>query len=122
MLNIAIHSAPRSGSSWLGTLFNAHPNIVYKFQPLFSYEFKNALDENSPKEEISLFFEKIATCKSDFLDQSEEKKRLISPNFKKETIKAILYKEVRYIFDCHLYYDSQVSEFSSIDRQIDHIF
>lgn len=96
MKKIAIHSVPRSGSTWLGALFDSHPQIKYKFQPLFSYEFKGALNENSSEDEINFFFKKIAAYDSEFLDQTLEKKKGISPNFKKEEIKGILYKEVRY--------------------------
>lgn len=96
MKRIAIHSAPRSGSSWLGNLFDAHPEVQYKFQPLFSYELKGILDDSSNLEEINAFFHKLQNTSSVFLDQVQEKERNIVPTFTKVAPKAIAYKEVRY--------------------------
>lgn len=31
---ILILSAPRSGSTWLGSLFNSHPNVIYRHEPI----------------------------------------------------------------------------------------
>lgn len=97
MKKIAIHSVPRSGSTWLGTIFDSNPETIYKYQPLFSYEFKDFLNEHSSKERMDVFFSKISDCKSDFLDQVEAKKKRIIPVFPKaESTTAIVYKEVRY--------------------------
>ena len=46
MKRIAIHSAPRSGSSWLGQILNSSPKVCFRFQPLFSYAFKDYLNDN----------------------------------------------------------------------------
>lgn len=40
-----------------------------KFCPLFSYEFKNLLDENSPAEQWRDLFRKVYLTRSDYLDQ-----------------------------------------------------
>tara|TARA_B100000965_G_C19508968_1_gene721047 strand:+ start:168 stop:980 length:813 start_codon:yes stop_codon:yes gene_type:complete len=96
MKRIAIHSAPRSGSSWLGNLFDAHPEVLYKFQPLFSYELKGMLHESSNEDSINTFFHKLENTSSVFLDQVEEKEKKIVPCFDKIDPKAIAYKEVRY--------------------------
>lgn len=96
MQRIAIHSAPRSGSTWLGALFDAHPEVIYKFQPLFSYAFKDYLDENSNRDLIREFFDRISVAKDDFLDQTKSKELGLVPSFKKIAPKAIVYKEVRY--------------------------
>lgn len=93
---IAIHSVPRSGSTWLGCIFDSHPNVVYKFQPLFSYRFKDYLSPISTKQEIESFFLKISSTKDDFIDQIEAKKRQIVPTFEKDEPIAVAYKEVRY--------------------------
>ena len=37
MKNVAIFGVPRSGTSWLGQIFNSSPMVAYRFQPLFSY-------------------------------------------------------------------------------------
>lgn len=96
MRKIAIHSVPRSGSTWLGALLDAHPHISYKYQPLFSYELKGELSQHSTKTEIDSFFKKLISVQSDFLDQISQKEKRIVPTFQKKEIKAIAYKEVRY--------------------------
>ncbi|HMP79807.1 MAG TPA: sulfotransferase [Pirellulaceae bacterium] len=97
MQRVAIHSVPRSGSSWLGQIFNSSPQVIYKYQPLFSYAFKNALSPQSTRAEIIAFFESIATRKDDFLDQTEAVQRGIYPQFeKRQPGSHVVYKEVRY--------------------------
>ncbi|MDH5934310.1 hypothetical protein, partial [Vibrio splendidus] len=61
MHKVAIHSVPRSGSSWLGEIINSSPQVNYSFQPLFSYEFKSYLNENSSLENINNFFYNLST-------------------------------------------------------------
>jgi sulfotransferase family protein len=97
MKRIAIHSVPRSGSSWLSQVFNSSPTVNFKFQPLFSYAFKNYLNENSSLEEINNFFQNIAKSDDEFLNQTEQIKKGSYPIFKKnDTFTHIIYKEVRY--------------------------
>lgn len=96
MKRIALHSVPRSGSTWLGSIIDAHPQINFKFQPLFSYTFKDYLDENSSKNRIINFFNEISNSNDDFLNQKHAKELGLIPIFEKENIEAIVYKEVRY--------------------------
>jgi hypothetical protein len=93
---IVIHSVPRSGSSWLGEIINSAPNVLYKFQPLFSYEFKGFLGENSSPLEIETFFQKLAKGTSSFLEQTEHREQGKKPKFDKIKFQHIAYKEVRY--------------------------
>ncbi|WP_268225537.1 sulfotransferase domain-containing protein [Sinomicrobium oceani] len=93
---IAIHSVPRSGSTWLGNIFNSHPNVAFRYQPLFSYAFKDALNTNSSKEEIINFFQDIKTSSDDFINQKEGVQKGIIPTFPKGDITHVCYKEVRY--------------------------
>ncbi|MCB0460436.1 MAG: sulfotransferase domain-containing protein [Flavobacteriaceae bacterium] len=94
---IAIHSVPRSGSSWLGQIFNSSPQVNFKFQPLFSYAFKDALNLNSTKNEIVSFFEQIASSEDDFLNCKSFIKSGKYPKFSKlKEYTSIVYKEVRY--------------------------
>ena len=46
---VAIHGVPRSGTSWIGEIINSSPNVLYKFQPLFSYALKDFLTTFSKK-------------------------------------------------------------------------
>lgn len=96
MERVVIHSVPRSGSTWLGAIFDSHPNTIYKLQPLFSYAFKSRLTPLSTKEEIDSFFFELEHSKNDFMDQKEGKKRGIIPSFEKQLPVVLVYKEVRY--------------------------
>jgi hypothetical protein len=97
MQKICIHSVPRSGSTWLGSIFDSHPNVIYKYQPLFSYAFKDYLNEASTKDQIDSFFKKIETSNDPFINQIEAIKKEITPLFiKSNNPTHICYKEVRY--------------------------
>lgn len=85
---VAIFGAPRSGTTWLGQLFNSSPNTLYRYQPLFSYEFKDYLTENSNEDDINQFHNKLIDAKSDFV-----KTEL---SFVKKNITHLVWKEVRY--------------------------
>lgn len=93
---VAIHSVPRSGSTWLGSIFDSHPQVVYKLQPLFSYALKGRLTLDSNSEEIDHFFDDLIKSKDDFMDQVDGKSRGIIPVFDKVEAKYVVYKEVRY--------------------------
>ncbi len=95
-MRIAIHSVPRSGSTWLGSIFDSHPNVCYKYQPLFSYRFKSRLSPSSSRAEIVDFFSDLYKADDEFLDQRGSKERFLVPEFKKADIEAVAYKEVRY--------------------------
>ena len=97
MKRVAIHSVPRSGSSWLGQIFNSSPNVIFRFQPLFSYAFKGFLNIESTKKEILDFFNKISFSDDEFLTQYNRIKSGEYPKFKKNIeLSHIVYKEVRY--------------------------
>lgn len=88
MKPIAIFGAPRSGTTWLGQLFNSSPNCLYRYQPLFSYEFKNYLTTNSSPADIENFYKKLRNAKSEFV--------LTEHSFEKTDITHLVWKEVRY--------------------------
>lgn len=97
MKKVAIHSAPRSGSSWLGNIFNSHPDVDFSFQPLFSYAFKNYLNENSSGEEISKFFSLLKSSQDEFIKQKLGANKAIVSQFRKnDLVTHIVYKEVRH--------------------------
>ncbi len=93
---IAIHSVPRSGSTWLGSIFNSCPQVIYKYQPLFSYAMKGFLNQNSSAQDIHDFFQKLSTMEDDFMDQLADKEKGNVPNFEKNNADVVVYKEVRY--------------------------
>ncbi|MFC4721183.1 sulfotransferase domain-containing protein [Geojedonia litorea] len=97
MYKIAIHSVPRSGSTWLGTIFNSHPNVSFRYQPLFSYAFKDYLHLNSTTADIDSFFDAIKESDDAFINQLENIQDGRVPKFQKDTrVTHSCYKEVRY--------------------------
>ncbi len=111
MKKIAIHSVPRSGSSWIGQIFNSSPDVNFKFQPLFSYTFKDYLNDSSSSKEINSFFEEISKSDDAFLLQQDKIENGTYPKFKKNNETThIVYKEVRYhhILENMLAVDSDV--------------
>lgn len=97
MQYVAIHSVPRSGSTWLGQIFNSHPLVNFSYQPLFSYAFKDYLNSESSREDIVEFFNRISDSDDSFLNQKDDIDKGIVPSFKtNDKFTHICYKEVRY--------------------------
>jgi len=96
--NIGIWGVPRSGTSWLGQIFNSSPNTLYRFQPLFSFPFKGYLTKKSTKKEIVHFLDKIIKTNDEFIINgmlNKSEKSIL--NFKKRDLTHIVMKHVRYI-------------------------
>lgn len=89
---------PRSGTTWLSQIFASSPDVRLKFCPLFSYEFKNALDENATPGEWRKFLEDVYHAESEFLDQEHLRKRGLIPLFEKKnaTPGHLVVKSVRF--------------------------
>lgn len=94
---IAIHGVPRSGTSWLGEIFNSSPAVSYAYQPLFSYAYKDFLSSKSSKDEIDSFFSELLHSDDAFIRQKGKRENGEMPLFAKSRITYIVYKEVRYI-------------------------
>ena len=96
---IGIYGVPRSGTSWLGQIINSSEDVVFKFQPLFSYAFKNIITSNSSESDIEKYFECLINTKDDFLDQEKHKKMGIYPVFdKKPDSNILVYKEATNLY------------------------
>lgn len=96
---VSIHGAPRSGTSWLGQIFNSHPEVAYRFQPLFSYRFKGAIKRESSRAEIENFLRALYEVGDDeFILQTNQKLRGAHPAdfVKKQHPSVLVMKEVRY--------------------------
>lgn len=65
---ISLHSAPRSGSTWLQMLFECHPNVLTKYQPLFSHEFKDKISTHTTPQEFQDFINDVANSDNEFLN------------------------------------------------------
>lgn len=97
-VNVAwISGMPRSGTTWISQVFAASPNVRLKSCPLFSYEFKNQLDESSTPQQWNDLYCELYKTSSDFLDQEHLRKRGLVPTFEKDaTPKNLLIKSNRF--------------------------
>ncbi len=97
---ISLHGVPRSGTSWFGQIFNSSPNVRFKFQPLFSYAFKDRININSKEREIREYFTKLYDSEDEFLDQIDKIHKSIYPRFKikKDKPQFLVTKMTRYHF------------------------
>ena len=96
MQKIAFHGVPRSGTTWLGSIFDSSPHVAYRHQPLFSYAFKSFLSDRSTCDEINYFFDLLKSTNDDFILQKTEKETGAVPSFSKKEITHVIYKEARY--------------------------
>lgn len=74
---------PRSGTSWLGQIFDSSPDVAFRMEPLFAYRFKNIINDKSSKEEIIKFFTAVYLTDDDFIHQKESRAKGIYDSFKK---------------------------------------
>lgn len=78
---IWVAGMPRSGTNWIGQIFASNPDVRFKLCPLFSYDFKNALDERSDADAWHRLLEATYSTHSDYLDQEYLRKEALVPNF-----------------------------------------
>lgn len=94
---IAIFGMPRSGTSYLGQILDSNINVAYRLEPIFSYKFKNIVDENSSKNEFRDFFIKAFEEDNDeFMNQLDKKKNGFYPIFQKSNPKYLVFKTTRF--------------------------
>lgn len=96
---VSINGSPRSGTSWLGKIFDSHPDVTYRYQPMFSYRFKNTLTVNSTIGEIEHYLDELYQLDDDdFILQIQQKKRGAHPEYfcKYPRPGYMVMKEVRY--------------------------
>src|SRR6478672_8697625 len=94
---IYISGVPRSGTSWVGQIINSSSLVRFRFQPLFSYEFKDSVNEDSSKEELEQFFECLYRTESNFIIQKDKVDSGEYPFFEKDEIQTHLaFKENHY--------------------------
>jgi hypothetical protein len=88
---------PRSGTTWLSQIFASHPDIRVKFCPLFSYSFKNALDETATGDEWQELFSKVFVTEDEYMDQQHLRKQGLVPEFiKNKNPNVLLIKSNRF--------------------------
>ena len=97
---ICLNSAPRSGSSWLQTVIEAHPNIKTVYQPMFSYGYNYLVKDSFNSTDLNIYINKLVKDKTDrFINRCSEYHvdgNNIIPKFKKEEIRSLLMKHVRF--------------------------
>ena len=88
---------PRSGTSFLGQIFDSCPQVAYRLEPLFSYKLKNIFNEKSTKQEFLDFFEKAFDSHEDeFMNQLDRRKKKYYPTFKKINEDILVFKTTRF--------------------------
>ncbi len=97
---IGIYGAPRSGTTWIGEIFNSSEELIYKFQPQFAYRFRGRIEENTSRGDIIDCFNELFLCEDDFIDQRVQRDEGKLPIFKKDIskIEILAYKEVRFLY------------------------
>lgn len=105
MKYIFLNGVPRSGTTWLMSLFQSHPNIKSIFQPLFSYEFKNYLTEESTKQDFQKFLSLIYKTTNKFCLLESDLHQFEKPVFNKNDINMLFIKHVRYHNLLHTFID-----------------
>jgi hypothetical protein len=96
---VSIHGAPRSGTSWLGKIFDVHSNVAYRFQPLFSYRFKDRIALDSNAHDVRAFLQELYEVRDDVFIMGDWLKiaKPDMPAVQKEDFPfCMVMKEVRY--------------------------
>lgn len=78
---VIIVGMPRSGTSWMSQIFDSSPSVRFRLSPLFSYAFKNAVDENSSFEEYKAIFDGAYLSQDDFMEQTRNRELGHYPTF-----------------------------------------
>ncbi|ADK85534.1 hypothetical protein Deba_2170 [Desulfarculus baarsii DSM 2075] len=78
---IWISGMPRSGTNWLAQIMASNPMVRLKLCPLFSYEFKNAMDLDSSPAQWAEFFTKVYQTPSEYMDQDYLRRDGLAPLF-----------------------------------------
>lgn len=94
---ITIAGVARSGTTWLGEILNSSPDVAYRFQPLFSYAFKDRVGINSTPAEYEAFLRELYASDDPFLLQTDKREAGILPSFAKhDSPQALVMKKARY--------------------------
>lgn len=109
---VGIQGVPRSGTSWLAQIFNSQPDVILKFQPLFSYALKNEIDEYADKQKINNFYNNMWANNTDlFLNFKDPIIHKNYPVFHKNKIQNhLVFKQVHhhYIINTLLKEDEKI--------------
>lgn len=88
---------PRSGTTWLSQLFEAHPNLCVRLSPNYSYPLKNRLTESSSRDEWTEILRLAATSDDPFLTQNWRRDSGDLPHFdNKQVPHHLVIKDTRF--------------------------
>jgi len=94
---VGVHGVPRSGTSWVGQIFNSHPNVAYRYQPFFSYAFRDKIDDTASASSMRQLFADLLHSEDDFVHQKGPARLARHlPEFQKQEATRLIYKEVRF--------------------------
>ena len=95
---IFLSGMPRSGTSWISQVFDSSPQVRFRLSPIFSYELKNSVNENSVRRDWETLFKKAYFSKSEFMDQTNRRVAKEYPIFSnKEALpKFLVVKDTRF--------------------------
>lgn len=95
---LSILSVPRSGSSWVGQILNSSPQVLYKFQPNFSYSFPSNLEKDTDEKKIIEFYENLRKTNDPFVNGKVSISGKSNIEFKKSFCETLVWKEVHFLF------------------------
>lgn len=81
---INIHGVPRSGTSWLGEIFNSAPGVRYKYQPLYRKPLRGMIGPQSRREDLEHYFRLLYGYANDFIDRRQDVAMGIAPHFERK--------------------------------------
>lgn len=82
---------PRSGTSWIAQILDSSPAVRFRLSPMFSWDFKDALREDSTREDWLRVMHGAYSSSNEFMDQTERRRTGEYPTFaEKQTQPPIL--------------------------------
>lgn len=94
---VYIAGVARSGTSWIAQILNSSPDVCFRFQPLFAYEFKGRVNEDSSSADYDQLFLDMYNAESSFLTQADKQIAGDYPRFEKNpNPHTLVFKENRY--------------------------
>lgn len=97
---IGIFGVPRSGTSWLGQIFNSSPETRFAFQPISTEVFRDKINVRNSGEEMWSYLQEIYESQEDFLTQQDQKEKGKRFEFNKERNRpdTFVFKEAMYLY------------------------
>lgn len=97
MKNVALFGVPRSGTSWLGQIFNSSEYVAYRYQPIFAYSFPLTIGKDSNEEDINNFHLELLKTEDPFVCQKKNISGNKTPEFNKREMTHLVWKEIRHL-------------------------